>query len=63
MIFNRWGEIVFETNDVNEGWDGNVNSNTIKSTENVTDIFVYVIKLYDVNGDYHEYIGELNLIR
>ena len=63
IIYNRWGEVVFETNDVNEGWDGNVNSNTIKSTENVTDVFVYVIKLYDVNGEYHEYIGEVSLIR
>ena len=22
-IFNRWGEIVFESNDINVGWDGN----------------------------------------
>jgi hypothetical protein len=21
-VFNRWGEMVFETNDVNKGWDG-----------------------------------------
>ncbi len=63
VIYNRWGELVFETKDVNVGWDGNVNSNTIKSTENVTDVFVYVIKLYDINGDYHEYIGEVSLIR
>jgi gliding motility-associated-like protein len=22
MIFNRWGELIFETNDINIGWDG-----------------------------------------
>jgi gliding motility-associated-like protein len=22
QIFNRWGELVFESHDVNEGWDG-----------------------------------------
>jgi hypothetical protein len=60
---NFWGEVVFQTKDVNEGWNGNVKSNTIKSTENVTDVFVYVIKLYDVNGEYHEYIGEVSIIR
>jgi len=23
QIFNRWGQLIFETHDVNEGWDGN----------------------------------------
>jgi gliding motility-associated-like protein len=23
LIFNRWGQIVFESHDVNTGWDGN----------------------------------------
>jgi len=26
-IYNRWGELMFETNDVNEGWDGTSNGN------------------------------------
>src|SRR5690606_2703727 len=25
-IFNRWGEKVFETSDINEGWDGRLNN-------------------------------------
>ena len=24
-IYNRWGELVFKTNDVNEAWDGTYN--------------------------------------
>ena len=24
LIFNRWGQMVFKTNDPNEGWDGMV---------------------------------------
>lgn len=27
IIVNRWGELVFETDDPNEGWDGTVNGN------------------------------------
>jgi gliding motility-associated-like protein len=62
-IFNRWGEPVFETQDVNQGWDGRVNTTTIESTEVSSDTYIYVIKLYDVNGEYHEYMGQVNLIR
>jgi gliding motility-associated-like protein len=25
LIFNRWGQMLFETEDINEGWDGKVN--------------------------------------
>jgi gliding motility-associated-like protein len=63
IIFNRWGEPVFETQDVNQGWDGRVNTTTIESTEVSSDTYIYVIKLYDVNGEYHEYMGQVNLIR
>jgi len=63
LIFNRWGETIFETQDVNQGWDGNVNSTGIESTEVSSDTYIYIIKLYDVNGDYHEYMGEIILVR
>ncbi len=26
LIFNRWGDVIFETNDLNEGWNGKLNS-------------------------------------
>jgi gliding motility-associated-like protein len=63
MIFNRWGQTVFETKDVNEGWDGGVISQDVESTEHTSSVYIYVIKLYDVNGDYHEYKGKITLVR
>ncbi|MBL7703478.1 MAG: gliding motility-associated C-terminal domain-containing protein [Ferruginibacter sp.] len=30
-IFNRWGELVFETKDVNQGWDGRFKGNPVQS--------------------------------
>ncbi len=40
QIFNRWGEIIFETQDVNEGWDGITNM----GTEAPTGAYVYKLK-------------------
>jgi gliding motility-associated-like protein len=39
QIFNRWGELVFETNDVEQGWDG-----TFKSSYN-SQVGVYTWKV------------------
>lgn len=30
-IFNRWGELVFETRDINQGWDGRHKGNPVQS--------------------------------
>jgi len=38
-IYNRWGEKVFETNDITQGWDG-----TYKGKELSPGVFVYYIK-------------------
>lgn len=37
-IYNRWGEKMFETNNITEGWDGKY-----KGKELETDVFVYII--------------------
>jgi gliding motility-associated-like protein len=43
-IYNRWGQLVFETNDVNEGWDGT-------SSGNPCNAGVYVWTVYYENAD------------
>jgi gliding motility-associated-like protein len=25
QIFNRWGQLIFQSNDIRKGWDGSVN--------------------------------------
>ena len=30
MIFNRWGERIWETTDYNEGWDGRSNGKDVQ---------------------------------
>jgi gliding motility-associated-like protein len=39
MVFDRWGQIIFETSDANQGWDGN------SKNGNLLPIGVYVFKL------------------
>ena len=58
-IFNRWGELIFETNDVNEGWDG---SDPIGKPL-MSGSFVYRIVYRDPKGKSKEIIGHVNLIR
>jgi gliding motility-associated-like protein len=57
-IFNRYGELVFETNQIGKGWDG-----TFKNKPQAVGNYVWVIKGIDKNGKSVERKGNLVLIR
>jgi gliding motility-associated-like protein len=57
-IYNRWGEKVFETNDINEGWDGN-----FKGRPADVGVFGYYVKITCVNGQETFKKGNITLIR
>jgi len=57
-IFNRWGNKVFETSDIHEGWDG-----TYHGTLQETGVFVYELEAVDGNGKVIRKQGNLTLIR
>jgi len=42
-IFNRWGELVFRSNDINDGWNG-----FYKSESQVVDSYVWTLEYFDV---------------
>jgi gliding motility-associated-like protein len=42
-IYNRWGQMVFSTNDPEEGWDGRYNGNYVQG-----DIYVYLVNFRNV---------------
>ena len=44
-IYNRWGEKVFETNDITKGWDG-----TYKGSKVDPDVFVYYLNATCLTG-------------
>lgn len=57
-VYNRWGEKVFETNDLNTGWDG-----TYKGKELAPDVYGYYLQLRCLNGDEYFTKGNVTLIR
>lgn len=58
-IFNRWDNLIFETKNWNEGWNGKIKNKSAMS--NTT--FFYKIQLTDVFGTQHKFIGKLLLLR
>jgi gliding motility-associated-like protein len=67
MIFDRWGNLVFNTNKwypaVNhgEGWNGTLNNGGSKDKV-VMDVYVYRIRVKEIDGPKHEYIGRITLV-
>lgn len=58
LIFNRWGEMLFETNDYDFQWDG-----TFKGSQVQLGVYVYKFMVTDWEGNIHYYEGHVNLMR
>jgi gliding motility-associated-like protein len=59
-IFDRWGDMIFYTDDIEKGWNGKANNG--KDIAQV-DVYVYKVILYDFSETMHEYIGRVSLVR
>jgi gliding motility-associated-like protein len=57
-IYNRWGQLVFETYAQNEGWDG-----TFKEMKVDPDVFVYYLEATCDGGEEYFEKGNITLIR
>jgi gliding motility-associated-like protein len=58
-IFNRWGQLVFESNDKSRAWDGRCNGHECPSGS-----FVYILSYIDIDStQLHVVNGTLELIR
>ncbi len=58
VIFNRWGEILFETNSPDVGWDGFNNGGLVPQG-----VYAYVIEMRSLNGIQLERKGTVLLMR
>ena len=58
MIFNRWGELIFESFDLKIGWDGYYRGELCQQ-----DLYVWKINLTYEDGKQESKVGEVHLIR
>ncbi len=62
MIFNRWGEMLFESYDINKGWDG-----TYKGNDAQIDVYIWKIDVTPVKESESDFkyinVGSVALIR
>jgi gliding motility-associated-like protein len=60
-VFDRWGNLIFTTTDINEGWDGTVQGKSGEICQE--DVYVWKVVLRDVFNKKHKYIGHVSLIK
>ena len=57
QIFNKWGELIFESADVAKGWDGYYRGQLVKQ-----DVYVWKVEARFVNGQKYENSGDVTVI-
>lgn len=57
-IFDRWGGLLFYSDDVSKGWDG---KNYLKEIEK-SGVYIYKIQIVDNNKKKHKYYGNVTMI-
>jgi gliding motility-associated-like protein len=57
-VYNRWGQLIFETNDINNRWDGRY-----KKSLQPVGIYIYYVEMENLNGKRITKKGFVTLIR
>lgn len=58
-IYNRWGQVVFASNDISNGWDGTGNDNKVCQD----DVYIYRVRYVDVLGGKRLVTGKVAMFR
>ncbi|MDI9341475.1 MAG: gliding motility-associated C-terminal domain-containing protein [Sediminibacterium sp.] len=58
LVYDRWGEKIFESNDQLKGWDGNYKNSLCEQG-----VYTYLINYTTLDRKAHEKAGHINLIR
>ncbi|MDN5203265.1 PKD domain-containing protein [Fulvivirgaceae bacterium BMA10] len=58
QVYNRWGELIFETQDQTQGWDGYYNGRLSPQG-----VYLYKLDLKFINGQSTTRVGDVTLIR
>ena len=57
-VFNRWGEMIFSTHKLSEGWDG-----TFRGQAAQMDTYIYDISARGIDGEDHFLKGDVYLLK
>lgn len=57
-IFNRWGDIIYKSDNTRASWDGTENGKPV-----IQDAYIYRFIVQDYSNNSHEYTGHVSLIR
>lgn len=57
-VYNRWGQQVYQSNNINSSWDG-----TYKGVNAPTEVYIYLLQYYDDYGILRSKKGEVTLAR
>ena len=60
QLYDRWGNLMFESDDLYEGWDGRANGGEQIAQQ---DVYVYKVALKDFEGKQHKYTGSVTLLK
>lgn len=59
MIFDRWGEKIFDTTDRNQGWDGKMNGKVVKNG-----VYTWMLRAQSAYTDVnHDLVGHVTVVR
>ena len=58
IIYNRWGQKVFETNQTGQGWDGKLNG-----VAQSMDVYIWILHAIGINGEKFRATGQAVLLR
>ncbi len=62
QVFDRWGALVFETDDINNAWDGSIKGKgDMESTKQ--EVYVWKAQVTDVLREKHSMIGHVTLLK
>ena len=64
-IFDRWGDLVYVTEKTKDPasavpWDGHANNGSQRAQQ---DVYVWLVKLKDIHGESHSYIGHVSILK
>jgi gliding motility-associated-like protein len=60
LIFDRWGNLIFSSTDLNLGWDGKANGGAETAQQ---DVYVWKIETCDYQKTKYKYIGHVSLVK